>query len=109
MKRAMAFLVLLAGSAVLVAGAPGPAAPSSSRAVSLVEELVRMTRAGDSPATVLVYAKTHRAEAPPEIDEPTLRWLREQGVADSVVRYMAAIDVRAVSAPELPEGVTYAD
>jgi hypothetical protein len=75
---------------------------------SPLQEIVRMTKAGEAPANILMYAKFHRPEMPPRIDDATLAWLRDSGVAPSVVRYLSAIDVRASGAPYPPEGVTYA-
>ena len=116
MKCAVAFCcVLIAGCTVLLADAPDPrpsisTTPDSSPALRVLEDVVRMSRAGASEATVLAYARTHRAELPAEIADKTLRWLRASGVGDRVVRYMSAIDVRASEwPPSVPEGVTWAD
>lgn len=113
MKCAVAFSVLLAGSLVLLADAPNPS-PKPARAAAprpstLLDDLVRMSRAGESDAAVLAYAKAHRAELPSEIDDATLRWLGDSGVRPAVVRYMSAIDVRpAAGDRRVPEGVSYA-
>lgn len=117
MKCAVSLCLLLAGGSVLLADTPNPnptskSAPAPASATrpptTLLEDLVRMTRAGEPNAAILVYAKAHRMELPPELSDATLRWLRDSGVHESVVRYMAAIDVRA-SGATAPEGVTYAD
>jgi hypothetical protein len=109
MKCAIAFSVLLAGCSALLGNAPTPPPPSPREASSmLLEDLVRLTRAGSSDASVLAYARAHRADLPAEVSDASLRWLRASGVSERVVRYMSAIDVR-VSALDVPEGVTYAD
>jgi len=91
MKRAAALAFFLACSAVLLGDSP------DSRG-SLLQDLVRMTRSGMSDVTVLAYAKAHRVELPPELSAADLVWLRKSGVSETVVRYMAAIDVRASDA-----------
>jgi len=112
MKCAAVFAVLLAGCAVGLADTPDPrtsphAAPSS---VALLEDLVRMAKAGSSDVAMLAYARAHRAELPAELPDSTLRWLRASGVSERVVRYMSAIDVRESALDSTaPEGVTYAD
>jgi hypothetical protein len=105
MKCAVAFSILLGGCSMLLGDSPS--SPSSSRhpASTLLDDLVRMTRAGSSDASVLAYAKAHRMELPPELSDASLRWLRDSRVSETVVRYMAAIDVRA-SDVGAPEGVT---
>ncbi len=96
MKRAIALCFVLAFSGVLLADAPETRVPSrQTPSPSLFQDLVRMTKAGLSEATVLEYAKAHRAELPSEISADDLIWLRKSGVSESVVRYMSAIDVRA--------------
>lgn len=104
MKCAVAFFLLLAGCGVALGDSPGPVRPPR-RAAPLLEELVQMTRAGASEATVLAYARAHRIELPPELSDTSLLWLHESGVGPTVVSYMAAIDVRA-SRSTMPEGVT---
>src|SRR5262249_1046793 len=60
----------------------------------LLEQLVRMTRAGSSDAELLDYAKAHRRELPPEVSDRDLDYLRDSGVSERVVSYMSAIDAR---------------
>ena len=115
MKCAVAFFLLLVvaacGGGVVLGDSPTPVVPKPSSAsrpsATLLEDLVRMTRAGSSEAEVLAYARAHRLELPPELSEAALLWLRDSGVRESVVRYMSAIDVRP-SHEKLPEGVTEA-
>src|SRR6476469_9675393 len=101
MQCAVAFSILFAGSRLLLGASPSP---------PLLEELVRMTKAGASDVSVLAYARAHRLELPEELSVAALQWLRSAGVSERVVSYMSAIDVRA-SSPQtaaVPEGVTYA-
>lgn len=93
MKHAVAFSILLACGGVLLADSPGGVPSRDSR--SLLGDLVRMTRAGLSDETILIYAKAHRLELPSEVSSDDLRWLRQSGVGEPVIRYMAAIDVRS--------------
>jgi hypothetical protein len=105
MKCAVAFSILLGGCSALLGDSPNPPPSSRRPAPTLLDDLVRMTRAGSSDASVLAYAKAHRMELPPELSDASLRWLRDSRVSETVVRYMAAIDVRA-SDVGAPEGVT---
>jgi hypothetical protein len=95
MKRAVAFSFLLACCGLLLGDST---APLSRKPAPLLEELVRLTKAGSSDATALAYAKAHRLELPPEVSDDDLLWLRESGVSETVVRYMTAIDIRASDA-----------
>jgi hypothetical protein len=97
MKRAIALSFLLACSGVLLGDSPNARSPSRE-SPSLLQDLVRMTSGGFSDATVLAYAKAHRVELPPEVTTDDLLWLRKSGVSETVIRYMAAIDVRASDA-----------
>ena len=94
MKRAVAFFFLLACSGLLLGDSPNRER-SARKPAPLLEDLVRMTGAGASDLTVLAYARAHRLALPPEVSDADLRWLRVSGVNEAVVRYMAAIDVRA--------------
>jgi hypothetical protein len=105
MKRALAFSFLLTCCGVLLADTTTrsslPRKPST-----LLDDLVRLTQAGSSDVTVLAYAKAHRLELPPEVSDRDLRWLRDSGVSELVVRYMSAIDVRA-SGESVQQDVAY--
>ena len=93
MKHALVFSFLLACGGVLLADSPGGIPSRDSR--SLLQDLVRMTNAGLSDQTILIYARAHRLELPSEVSSDDLRWLRQSGVGEPVIRYMAAIDVRS--------------
>src|SRR5260221_4517213 len=54
-----------------------------------------MLRRGFAKETILAYAKEHRLELPSEVSSDDFRWVRQSGVGEPVVRYMAAIDVRS--------------
>jgi hypothetical protein len=97
MKGAIAFSFLLACSGLLLGDSPDPRSPSRE-SPSVLQDLVRMTDGGLSEETILAYAKAHRTELPPEVSTEDLLWLRESGVSETVIRYMAAIDVRASDA-----------
>src|SRR5262249_17851667 len=105
MKPTVAFVALLACSAILLGSQTSPG--SSTRKTSrLLDELVQMTQSGSSDADVLAYAQAHRRELPPELSDRDLRYLREAGVSARVVNYMSAIDVRP-SDEQLRESPAY--
>ncbi len=93
MKPALALSLFLVCCGVLL-GDSTTRSSLSGKPAPLLEDLVRMTQAGSSDVTVLAYAKAHRLELPPEMSDRDLRWLRDSGVSELVVRYMSAIDVR---------------
>lgn len=97
MKRLIVLSFLLACSGVLLGDSPDSRS-SSLEPPSLLQDLVRLTNSGLSDETVLAYAKAHRVELPPEVSTDDLLWLRKSGVSETVIRYMAAIDVRASDA-----------
>ena len=97
MKRAVAFSILLACAGVLLGDSPDSRSPSLEKP-SPLQDLVRLTNGGLSDETILAYAKAHRVELPPKVSTDDLLWLRKSGVSETVVRYMAAIDVRASDA-----------
>lgn len=99
MKRAIVLSFLLACSGVLLGDSPDSRSPSLEPP-SLLQDLVRVTNGGFSDETILAYAKAHRVELPPKVSTDDLLWLRKSGVSETVIRYMAAIDVRASDAGE---------
>ena len=105
MKRAIVLSFLLACSGVLLADSPDSRSPSLE-SPSLLEDLVRLTNGGFSDETILAFAQAHRVELSPEVSTTDLLWLRKSGVSETVIRYMAAIDVRASDA-DAEEVVAY--
>ncbi len=109
MKSAVAFLFLLACSGALLGDSPY--SPYSRRQpvqqTTLLEDLVRLTKAGFSDETILAYAKAHRGELPSEVSTDDLLWLRKSGVSETVIRYMAAIEVRAADESTAEEDEAY--
>ena len=105
MKRAVTFSFLLACAGLLLGDSPDSRSPSRE-SPSLLQDLVRMTNGGFSGETILAYAKAHRVELPSEVSSDDLLWLRKAGVSETVIRYMAAIDVRASDAG-VEEDVAY--
>jgi hypothetical protein len=105
MKRAVALAFLLAFSGVLLGDSPGSRG-ALHESSTILQDLVRMTKAGMADETILAYAKARRAELPPEVSADDLLWLRKSGVSETLVRYMTAIDVRASDA-EAGEDVAY--
>ena len=92
MKRTVAFSFLMACSGVLLGDSPNPE-PWSRKPATLLEDLVRLTKAGSSDVTVLAYAKAHRLELPPEVSDSDLRWLRDSGVSELVVTVIVGLPV----------------
>src|SRR5262249_42861303 len=82
-----------------------PPAPSRDPA-AILDEIVRLTKAGLSDETVLAYAKAHRGDLPAVLPAERLNWLRDSGVSRNVILYLTAIDVRA-SADGSPEDTYY--
>lgn len=76
---------------------PADISPPSRDPASILDEIVRLTKAGLTDETVLAYAKAHRGELPSVLSADRLHKLRESGVSETVVRYLTAIDVRASS------------
>ena len=74
---------------------PADISPPSRDPASILDEIVRLTKAGLTDETVLAYAKAHRGELPSVLSADRLHKLRESGVSETVVRYLTAIDVRA--------------
>ncbi|HLN59844.1 MAG TPA: hypothetical protein VK416_14880 [Thermoanaerobaculia bacterium] len=87
-------------------GVPADARTQPREPASVLDEIVRMTKAGLSDETVLIYAKAHRGDLPAVMPADRLDWLRQSGVSQTVVLYLTAIDVRASNEGEI-EGTTY--
>ncbi len=87
--------------------APPEAHTQPHDSAAVLNEIVRMTKAGLADETVLAFAKAHRADLPSAMPADRLAWLRESGVSQSVILYLTAIDVRA-SNDGTVESATYA-
>ena len=87
--------------------APPEAHTQPHDSAAVLNEIVRMTKAGLADETVLAFAKAHRADLPSAMPADRLAWLRESGVSQSVILYLTAIDVRA-SNDGAVESATYA-
>ena len=61
----------------------------------ILDEIVKLTKAGLGDETVLAYAKAHRGELPAVLPNDRLNYLRDSGVSRTVILYLTAIDVRA--------------
>jgi len=86
--------------------APSDVSMPSRAPAAVLDEIVRLTKAGLSDETVLAYAKAHRADLPAVLPSDRLNWLRDSGVSRNVILYLTAIDVRA-SADGPPESTYY--
>ena len=70
--------------------------PATSRTpAEVLDEIVKLTKAGLGDETVLAYAKAHRSELPAVLPNDRLNYLRDSGVSRTVILYLTAIDVRA--------------
>ncbi|HEY6147879.1 MAG TPA: hypothetical protein VIZ69_09280 [Thermoanaerobaculia bacterium] len=94
--------VLLLGSATLFAQTEAPRRFSNR----MLGDVVQMTRAGLSEATIIAYVKARRSRLEVDVTADDLIQLRRSGVSENVVRYIAG----AVNL-QVPEGsdreVTY--
>ena len=82
----------LAISAIFLLGAVAAAAePGSTRRFSnpLLTDVVQMTRAGLSDATIVAYVKARQARLDADVSADDLIRLRQAGVSETVVRYIA--------------------
>jgi hypothetical protein len=68
---------------------------SSSTRVSnpFLNDVVRMTKAGLSDATIVAYVKARRARLDSELSADDLIQLRRSGVTETVIQYLARITV----------------
>ena len=82
-------------SAILLLGALAVSAePASARRFSnpLFNDVVQMTRAGLSDATIVAYVKARRARLEADVNADDLIRLRQAGVSESVVGYIAGVE-----------------
>ena len=90
MKRTVAIVtILLLGALTAVAeSAPRPAKRFSNR---LLEDVVQMTRAGLSDATIVAYVKSRSSRFDGDVTADDLIRLQRAGVSETVVRYIASV------------------
>ncbi len=100
MKRSVAFsVILILGAAIAFAQAE----PSSTRfSTPLLNDVVRMTKAGLSDATIVAYVKVRRARLDSILSADDLIQLRRAGVSETVTGYLAS--VTAVDVGQRREG-----
>src|SRR5713101_6351484 len=82
-------------SAILLLGALAVSAePASARRFSnpLFNDVVQMTRAGLSDATIVAYVKARRARLEADVNADDLIRLRQAGVSESVFGYIAGVE-----------------
>jgi hypothetical protein len=88
MKHALAFSAILLLGASLASAEPGPSRRFSNRVFT---DVVEMTRAGLSDATIVAYVKARRSRLDSDVSAGDLIRLRQAGVSETVVGYIAGI------------------
>jgi hypothetical protein len=88
MKHAIAFSTILLLGASLASAEPGPSRRFSNR---LFTDVVEMTRAGLSDATIVAYVKARGSRLDSDVSAGDLIRLRQAGVSETVVGYIAGI------------------
>ena len=114
MKRLAAFSAILFLGASLAAAQP--VRPSSRFSNPLLNEVVRMSKAGMPDDTIVAYVKAREARLDVDLTADDLIELRRAGVGEHVIHYLASVTSfdegasapRARTAPEYGEGETVA-
>ena len=89
MKRtAILSVILLLGSLTVLA----EAAPPRRFSNRMFQDVVEMTRAGLSDATIVAYVRSRRARLEGDINADDLIRLRQAGVSETVVGYIAGLE-----------------
>ncbi len=88
MKPTLAACAILILGVSLASAEPGPSPRFSNR---LFIDVVEMTRAGLSDATIVAYVKARRSRLDADIDAGDLIRLRQAGASEAVVGYIAGI------------------
>jgi hypothetical protein len=88
MKHALAFSAILLLGASLVSAEPRPTRRFSNR---LFTDVVEMTRAGLSDATIVAYVKSRSSRLGSDVSAEDLIQLRQAGVSEAVVATIAGI------------------
>jgi hypothetical protein len=90
-KRSVALLVMsiFVSAFAFAQGASAPTRFSNP----LLNDVLRMTKAGLSDATIVAYVKARRARLDSELSADDLIQLRRSGVTESVIEYLARITI----------------
>src|SRR6266545_3524990 len=88
MKHALAFSAILLLGASLMSAEPRPTRRFSNR---LFTDVVEMTRAGLSDATIVAYVKARSSRLDSDVSAEDLIHLRQAGVSEPVVATIAGI------------------
>ena len=89
MKRTTVLSAILLLVTLAASAEPAPARRFSNR---LFNDVVQMTRAGLSDATIVAYVKARRARLEADVNADDLIRLRQAGVSESVVGYIAGVE-----------------
>jgi hypothetical protein len=89
MKRAVAIATILLLSALSAVAEPGPP-PARHFSNRLLEDVVQMTRAGLSDATIVAYVKSRSSRFDGDVTADDLIRLQRAGVSETVVRFIAS-------------------
>ena len=104
MKYALALSAAFLLAAAAAAAEPGPQRHFSN---PLLTDVVQMTRAGLSDATIVAYVKARRARLDADMSADDLIRLRQAGVSETVVRYIAGSSGMDTPSAERGEEMTY--
>lgn len=88
MKKTLATCAILLLGASLASAEPGPSRRFSNR---LFTDVVEMTRAGLSDATIVAYVKARQSRLDSDVSAGDLIRLRQAGVSENVVGYIAGV------------------
>ncbi len=89
MKRTAVLSAILLLVTLAASAEPAPARRFSN---PLFNDVVQMTRAGLSDATIVAYVKARRARLEADVNADDLIRLRQAGVSESVVGYIAGVE-----------------
>jgi hypothetical protein len=106
MKRTVAFAtILLLGSLTAAAQTHSAPPPSSHFANRLLDDVVQMTRAGLSDATIIAYLKSRSSRFVGDVSASDLIQMQHAGVSEGVLHYIAS--VTGVAGPPPENSVNY--
>jgi hypothetical protein len=104
MKRTAVLSVILLLGAVAALAEPVQSRRFSNR---LLSDVVEMTRAGLSDETIIAYVQARRIRLDADVSADDLIRLRQSGVSESVVRYIAGASDIEGSPSGTPRELTY--